>query len=332
MLEQDKTEERKILFDTDMPKFDFAFLNPPYGTGGNATLHLEFVQEALNRTTGQVVALFPFSFVKNVNVLQNAKKINEYKANFSKTLTYVKEYTNTAEYFPGSCQDSIGVYFFDMNKSITDKITIEQPNRTQNISSLADFSPYTSEESVIIDYFKRFPMQKFFGKILATDKCKGMTQEQLDNNIKNSTKDLKEYMSQNESYILIVNRSNGSLNGKILSKNVGNIYKEYEDLLKFGLESQCSTGHNAFVFDSLLAAENFKKACMRSLLRWLIYKTQSNQHMYEKVYRYIPSIDWSDPMTHTDAGILQMLGMNYDEAEKAAAYTKKIIDELDNAK
>jgi hypothetical protein len=54
--------------------------------------------------------------------------------------------------------------------------------------------------------------------------------------------------------------------------------------------------------------------------------------MYEKVYKYIPSIDWSDPMTHTDAGILQMLGMNYDEAEKAAAYTKKIIDELDNAK
>ena len=336
-----------------MMKFDFAILNPPYGTGGNATLHLEFVQEALNRTTGQVVALFPFSFVKNVNVQQNAKKINEYKANFSKTLMSVKEYTNASEYFPGSNQDSIGVYFFDMNKSITDKITIIQPNRIQTPAVLNDYDPYTSYDNFLKYMSAAFDESRFFSNIAAKNRTpslyEGLNDEdalkkEIETRI-NSCNKIKDYYNMHDKvYSLVVNNSNGSMDGRILTKNgntaVGSIIDSYDGILSMcttlktnGKVKTAASGYNVIVFDSLTAAENFKAACKRPLLRYGVYKLQTNQHMTVEVYRNIPlNIDWSSVQTHTDAGILQMLGMNHDEAVKAAEYTENIIEQLDNAK
>ena len=82
-------------------------------------------------------------------------------------------------------------------------------------------------------------------------------------------------------------------------------------------------------FDSMKAAENYIDAIQRPLCRFGLAKLQDDQSMTERVYKYIPDIDWSDDRTKTDEGILEMVGFSKEESKEFADYTKNYMDKVD---
>ena len=70
----------------------------------------------------------------------------------------------------------------------------------------------------------------------------------------------------------------------------------------------------------------------RPLLRFGLYKLQDDQSMTERVYRYIPDIDWTDDRCKTDEGILEMVGCTKKEAKEFSEYTARYMDDIDTRK
>ena len=86
-------------------------------------------------------------------------------------------------------------------------------------------------------------------------------------------------------------------------------------------------------FDTVKEAENCKIAMKNPLLRLTCYRTQHYQRMLaNRVYRYIPAIDWSNDKVKTDEGLLEMCGCPKDKCKEYAEYCKKIINEVDRKK
>ena len=83
------------------------------------------------------------------------------------------------------------------------------------------------------------------------------------------------------------------------------------------------------VFDTKMTVENCRDAMKRPLLRFALYRTQDDQTMNNKCYKYIPDIDWSDDRVRTDEGLLEVCGCPKDKCKEYADYCKKIIDEVD---
>ena len=50
---------------------------------------------------------------------------------------------------------------------------------------------------------------------------------------------------------------------------------------------------------------------------------------YNKCYKYVPDIDWSDDRVKTDEGLLEVCGCPKDKCKEYADYCKKIIDKVD---
>ena len=83
-------------------------------------------------------------------------------------------------------------------------------------------------------------------------------------------------------------------------------------------------------FNTVKEAENCKIAMKNPLLRLTCYRTQhGNRMLANRVYRYIPAIDWSDDKVKTDEGLLEVCGCPKDKCKEYAEYCKKIIDEVD---
>ena len=84
------------------------------------------------------------------------------------------------------------------------------------------------------------------------------------------------------------------------------------------------------IFNSAKSAYNCKLALERSLFRFILYKTQLDQHIYDKkTYKYIPDIDWEDSRCLTDEGLLEMCGCPKDKAKEYAEYVKNYVEERD---
>ena len=94
-------------------------------------------------------------------------------------------------------------------------------------------------------------------------------------------------------------------------------------------ERKISNGYNILIFNSVNAAENCKLSLQNYLLRFTCYKTQKDQSMGNKVYKYIPSIDWGDERCLTDEGLLEMCGCPKDKAKEYAKYVKNYVEERD---
>ena len=119
------------------------------------------------------------------------------------------------------------------------------------------------------------------------------------------------------------------MNGKAFSLKSGQIFNSYEEFENFFIERNVANGYNVILFNSNKAAKNCKIALQNPLLRFTIYRSQDDQNMGHRVYKYIPAINWEDDRVKTDEGLLQVCGCPADKAKEYAEYCKKIIEEVD---
>ena len=134
----------------------------------------------------------------------------------------------------------------------------------------------------------------------------------------------------NEGVYMMINTANGGMNGTAISSKNGNIFTNYNDLINEFINRNQSTGYNVAIFKSVAEAENCKVALQNPLLRFTIYKTQNDQNMMiNRVYKYVPAIDWEDSRCLTDEGLLEICGCPSDKAKEYAEYVKKYVETRD---
>ena len=324
-----KIENDKILDMNNGKKFDVVLMNPPYGSVGGDTLHLKFVDKCLDIADYQVTVM-PFTFVTKVD----HKPSKKYKEKFSPYLSEVEEVDS--KYFKDTAMPNVGIYVFGDK---TQDINVKYVNSTsETLTSLLDKSKFSIYEQYIIDVLTKNPQLPILN-IGRVDKRKkeliGMTSDEIDvfliNKIKRNTLPIKKYLDNGRA-ILLVNVANGGMNGRALSSKNGQIFTKYNDVEQFFINAKVSSGYNAIVFDSKMAAENCKIAIQNPLLRFTIYRLQDDQSMYSRIYKYVTNINWEDPRVKTDDGLLEVCGCPKDKCKEYADYCRKIIEEVDNKK
>ena len=217
----------------------------------------------------------------------------------------------------------------------TQNIDIKYVNsQNETLPSLLDKSEFTVYEKEIISYLDNQGPQKIVWaggnrklkselQKIAVENHKDFLNKKIIDSCKNLKQQLNTYKCG-----LIVNNSNGRMNGKAFSLKSGQIFNSYKEFENFFIERNIAAGYNVILFNSNKAAENCKIALQNPLLRFTIYRSQDDQNMGRRVYRYIPNIDWSDDRVKTDEGLLQVCGCPADKAKEYAEYCKKIIEEV----
>ena len=300
-------------------------MNPPYGSVGGDTIHLKFVDKCLDFASTQVVVM-PFKFVTKIH----HKPAKKFKEKFSPYLSEVEEIDSKC--FIGTEMYNVGIYVFGDETQNIDIKYVNSQNET--LTSLLDKSEFTVYEKEIISYLDNQGPQEIVwaggnSKLkselqnIAVENHKDFLKKKIIDSYKNLEQQLNTYKSG-----LIVNNSNGKMNGKAFTSISGQIFNSYKEFETFFIERNVANGYNVILFNSNKAAENCKIALQHPLLRFTIYRSQDDQNMGRRVYRYIPNIDWSDDRVKTDEGLLQMCGCPADKAKEYAAYCKKIIEEV----
>ena len=307
-------------------KFDICLMNPPYGSVGGDTIHLKFVDKCLDFASTQVVVM-PFKFVTKIY----HKPAKKFKEKFSPYLSEVEEVDSKC--FIGTEMYNVGIYVFGDKTQNIDIKYVNSQNET--LTSLLDKSEFTVYEKEIIQYLEKQGPQKIIwagGNRKLKSELQNIAVEShkdfLKNKIIDSCKNLKQELNTYKCG-LIVSNSNGRMNGKAFSLKSGQIFNSYKEFENFFIERNVANGYNVILFNSVKAAKNCKIALQNPLLRFTIYRSQDDQNMSTRVYRYIPNIDWSDDRVKTDEGLLQVCGCPTDKAKEYAEYCKKIIEEVD---
>lgn len=307
-------------------RFSVCIQNPPYGSIGGDTRHLRFVDKCLDLAETQIV-IMPFTFVTKIH----HKPAKKYKEKFSPYLSEVEEIDY--KYFIGTAMPNVGIYVFGNE---TQYIDIKYADsHIETLTSLLDKSEFTNYEKKFIQYLENQGTQEIIWtggnrkhkselQKIPVENHKEFLKKKIIDNCKNLKQQLNTYKSG-----LIVNNSNGGMNGKAFSSKNGHIFNSYEDFENFFIERNVSNGYNVILFNSTKSAENCKAAMMRPLLRFALYRTQDDQNMLRRVYKYIPSINWEDDRVKTDEGLLEVCGCPKDKCKEYADYCKKIIEEVD---
>ena len=302
-------------------------MNPPYGSVGGDTIHLKFVDKCLDIANYQVTVM-PFKFVTKIH----HKPAKKFKEKFSPYLSEVEEVDSKC--FIGTEMYNVGIYVFGDE---TQNIDIKYFNsQNETLTSLLDKSEFTVYEKEIISYLEKQGPQEIVWaggnrklkselQKIAVENHKDFLNKKIIDSCKNLKQELNTYKCG-----LIVNNSNGRMNGKAFSSKSGQIFNSYKEFENFFIERNVANGYNVILFNSNKAAENCKIALQNPLLRFTIYRSQDDQNMAWRVYRYIPNIDWSDDRVKTDEGLLQLCGCPADKAKEYAGYCKKIIEEVNN--
>ena len=306
-------------------KFDVVLMNPPYGSTGGDTLHLRFVDKCLDIANYQVTVM-PFTFVTKVD----HKPSKKYKEKFSPYLSEVEEVDS--KYFKDTAMPNVGIYVFGDETQNIDIKYVNSPNET--LSSLLDKSEFTNYEKEFIQYLGKQDSQQIIGGCGRLNSWKNIVNNAVDYQlalselVEKSIKKTKQHF-EIENVILLVNRSNGGMNGTAISSKNGQIFDNYIDLKNFFIENPLGIGYNGLMFKSKKAAQNCKIALQNPLLRFTLYKLQDDQNMVTRVYKYIPAINWEDSRVITDEGLLEVCGCPKDKCKEYADYCRKIIEEVD---
>ena len=301
-------------------------MNPPYGSVGGDTIHLKFVDKCLDFASTQVVVM-PFKFVTKIY----HKPAKKFKEKFSPYLSEVEEIDSKC--FIGTAMYNVGIYVFGDETQNIDIKYVNSQNET--LASLLDKSEFTVYEKEIISYLEKQGPQEIVWaggnrklkaelQKVAVENHKDFLNQKIIDSCKNLKRQLNTYKSG-----LIVSNSNGRMNGKAFSSKSGQIFNSYKEFENFFIERNIANGYNVILFNSAKAAENCKIALQNPLLRFTIYRSQDDQNMAWRVYKYIPAINWEDDRVKTDEGILQLCGCPADKAKEYAEYCKKIIEEVD---
>ena len=310
-------------------KFDYILGNPPFGSTGGDTLHLKCIDKIYDLFNKKMIVIMPFGFVT-----KDTKSFKNYQIKFAPKLQYVKEISG--DNFEGTAMPSAAIYEFTNEETKTTILEDISGNKTEK-SDLTNVSQFTPYEEEIIKYLESQGSQLTINAGNVDKRKKeliGMTNDEsynyLLNKLINNCLSLKENLANLYSSGIICSRANGGMNGKYFSSQSGQVYNTYNEFEKYFIDKFKSTGYAVILHKSNKAAENCKIALQNSLLRFILYKTQLDQSMsINRVYKYVPAIDWEDERCLTDEGLLEMCGCSKDKAKEYAEYVKKYVEERD---
>ena len=299
-------------------KFDICLMNPPYSQRhNNNPTHFQFVEKVLEIVEKQIV-IMPSRILHTTS-----ENYNPWKEKFDKTLLSAEELKS--DVFEGTCMMDVAIYELSNNKNADNiKIKTLSSCKWEEKSSLFDSTIHNTYEDGILKLLDNNGNIKLFN--LKTGTSKKNINYVNDDRKKVANKTLPKYKDK---YLLSVNIANGGMNGHYMSSYAGKIF--YNDIEKV-LNDWINRNVNAIkyiVFNSKLAAENCRDAMKRPLLRFALYRTQDDQSMNNKCYKYIADIDWENKKVKTDEGILELCDCPKDKCKEYAEYCKKIIDEVD---
>lgn len=313
-----KIDNNELLNMNSGKKFDVVLMNPPYGSdkSGDRYLHFKFTEKILDLSKKAIV-IMPFRMLKS-----SSKKYDVWKQKLSKNLVSIEE-TNSADFF-GTAMFNTGIYVWEEN--YTGEINIIYKNNdTKHVDSLLNVSIFSNYEENIANL------------LYNNKKAKYKEIKVRDTKIKKNKESLKEFTKNvilkglgETNYFLLTNLANGGMSGRWISGNAGGIY-DLTALYNYIIETNAAV-KNIMEFNSKEEAENCKIALQNPVLRFVLYKLQDDQNINERLYKYVPDIDWSDDRVKTDEGLLEVCGCPKDKCKEYADYCKKIIENVDNKK
>lgn len=308
-------------------KFDYIVGNPPFGSVGGDTLHLKCTDMVYDKFNKKMIIIMPFGFVT-----KDTRSFKKYQEKFAPKLQYVKEIAGNN--FEGTHMPNVAIYEFtneETDTTIIEDITGDKTEKTD----LTNVSKFTAYEEEIIKYLESQGQQliKWAG---GHDHCtkrslnkRGIFDENKITQLINETiiKNSQHLYQYNSKTFLMVNVANGGMTGSFISSKNGLIFNNINDLINLFVERSNSTGYTIVILNSQQSAENCKVALQNPLLRFTCYKTQIDQHMViNKVYKYVPAINWEDSRCLTDEGLLEMCGCPSDKAKEYAEYVKNYVE------
>ena len=311
-------------------KFDYIVGNPPFGSVGGDTLHLKCLDMVYDKFIKKMIIIMPWGFVT-----KDTKSFKKYQIKFAPKLQYVKEIAGNN--FEGTSMFSAAIYEFTNEENEMTILENLSGNKTEK-SDLTNVSRFTTYEEEIIKYLENQGQQLMEwagGYCYCTKKAlnrKGIFDEKQINKLINEAiiKNSQHLYKHNSKTFLITNNANGGMNGTFMSSKVGLIFNNVDDLIRLLIERAVSSGYTIILLNSIKSAENCKTALKNPLLRFTCYKTQQDQSMsINKVYKYVPAINWEDKRCLTDEGLLEMCGCHKDKAKEYAEYVKNYVEERD---
>ena len=293
-------------------KFDIIIGNPPYGQHGLGSLDLHY--EIAERLFGKYNEKMIFIMPGRVG-FSTSEKFDKWK----------KKFTNVSNMdFVGNPFENVaiaGVYIFTFENHNVDKVTV----KGIEYNSLLDITPFTEYENKFMTKLKNEnPNYNGYKPIGSNKEWTENGENYFDNYAE------KHNFNKNEFYVLL-SMANGSKIGQgicISSQDKTHIVNGLNNLKNY-----CKLSNNATKvfakFSTIEEAKNYLIAVQRPLCRFGLVKMQDDQNMTERVYKYIPDIDWTDDRTKTDEGILEMVGFSKEESKEFADYTKNYMAKID---
>ena len=314
-----KAPNEKILKYNDMKKWDVCLMNPPYGEnskGSNKFLHLDFTTKCLS-LCDIVVSVMPHKIITT----QNTDKFDKYKKIFDKSIMSIEE-IDGKKFFKGEISTyELGIFTFDKNNKISNNIDIITLTKKCNISSLFDNNSIYNDtyELELLTYLHTNNPNYHIFRAYGDDKRIKEKQIIFVNNFVNKLQ---------TGYYLITNAANGSRDAKYFSGKIGMIFNDKISLSNFIIKQNAPT-YNVMIFDTEECAKNCKYALLRPVLRFVLAKLQNAQSITERIYQYVPNIDWSNEKVLTDEGLLEVCGCPKDKCKEYAEYCRKYMEEFD---
>lgn len=308
-------------------KFDYIVGNPPFGSVGGDTLHLKCLDLVYDKFIKKMLIIMPWGFVT-----KDTRSFKKYQIKFAPKLQYVKEILGNN--FEGTNMPSAAIYEFtneENEMTILEDLSGNKIEKT-DLTNISLFTPYEEE---IIKYLEIINPVKICYTCGGYDRYWKNYKNKLSENdfynwrktnIDKLVKNIKDNY-YNNSY-LITNCDNGACNGNYMTSNTGLIINGFDNLYKWTFTIK--PAYRVLIFNSEKSAYNCKLALERSLFRFILYKTQIDQHIYDKkTYKYVPAIDWEDERCLTDEGLLEICGCPKDKAKEYAEYVKNYVEERD---
>ena len=311
-------------------------MNPPYGTRGGNSIHLDFTEKCI-QLCNEVVCVMPFELVSSNNTTYK-----KYKESLQKYAISVDE--EDSSIFDISREGSVGIYYFinDLDNILkSNHIHIEYLNGKAIDTNTFEIPIFNEYEQDIINLL--YPNYK---NIMWTGYADHPARHKLRIS-KKAGKDLnkreilaylkKEQLDKlpNNKIYLVANKT-GSY--QFITQRVGmniiydNKQKLINDILNYNPDKS-SNGYNIFIFDTIKEAKNCYIALQNSVLRFPLSRIKADRNMpIETCYKYIPDIDWSDPRVTTDEGLLEVCGCSKDKCKEYAEYCREYMKEFDKKK
>ena len=293
-------------------KFNIILMNPPYGNRkyGDEFLHHKMTEKCLE-LSDNVICIMPAKLCTYDTSKDKNRK--HFKEVYDNRLVEVEIINSSV--FQDTAMMNVGIHVFNKDNHNNIKI-IDIDKNEKSIKSLLDISQFNDYEKEIAKYLE-IDIKKANCWLCQVAKNKKI----LDKWCKNIQK-------HNKHVYLTSNSANGGMNGTWFSKTVGKVFDNIDDL-KQNFAERRGAVCVVMLFDSIKAAKNCRDAMKRPLLRWGLYRTQDDQSLRRKVYKYIPDIDWEDDRVKTDEGLLEVCGCPKDKAKEYAEYCKNTIDKVD---